>query len=585
MAQKPVVAATTPGLKRDRQRTAVPDSTPFRSRLLKANPAWVVCALMLTHLVLALLTFNPAPSTGGDNAGYVTLANSLLHHQSYRDLFDPAQPPHTQYPPVYPVIIMLGFLVGITSWVGLKLVIVAFSTAAVGLSYLWLRRRREPAVALAVGLLIAVAPGVLDLSHWELSDVPFWAFTMLALWAFERLRRNDDKRFAIAVVAVLLAYFTRTAGLPLVIAALAWFALKRRWRQLAIFCGVIIPPAFAWWLRAKMLAGGSDYVQQFWFINPYQPALGNIGPLDLLQRVVANDAKYVGSHLPILLFGDDNLFFAIVSGTIAVLAVFGLVERLRRPGVPELFFPLYAGLLLIWPDVWSGERFLLPVLPIVLAYAGEALARGVARFRASGATVVGAFATAFILLLAMPRLLDAVRLGNLCTRDYVAGRPHACMGEAWQDFFEVAGWSGEHLPADAVVLSRKARLFYVLSGLKGRNYPMTREPEEFLKEARDAKAMYVVVDHLDDLSTYYLGPVIMRRQTAFCAVHAPSPERTAVLGIQPDAFIQPAASAPDPGQAEADLRVGLCPASYTRPQSSSFPSSSSSSSSLSRFGR
>src|SRR5690606_3934375 len=111
---------------------------------------------------------------------------------------------------------------GLEPWVQLKLVVLALSAAAVAFSFLWLRRRRRAALALGVGLLLAVAPGVLREGRWILSDVPFWAFTMVAIWSFERLRPDDWKRFAVAAAAVLLAYFTRSAGLPLVLAALAW---------------------------------------------------------------------------------------------------------------------------------------------------------------------------------------------------------------------------------------------------------------------------------------------------------------------------------------------------------------------------
>ena len=41
--------------------------------------------------------------------------------------------------------------------------------------------------------------------------------------------------------------------------------------------------------------------------------------------------------------------------------------------VAEYFFPLYAGLILLWPEVWSGDRFALPLFPLILFYAASAL--------------------------------------------------------------------------------------------------------------------------------------------------------------------------------------------------------------------
>jgi hypothetical protein len=49
----------------------------------------------------------------------------------------------------------------------------------------------------------------------------------------------------------------------------------------------------------------------------------------------------------------------------------------RRARVADVFLPLYLGLIFIWPAVWSGERLLLPALPLLLFYAAEALVRAV----------------------------------------------------------------------------------------------------------------------------------------------------------------------------------------------------------------
>src|SRR5689334_11998006 len=65
----------------------------------------ILAALILLNLLFALLTFMPQPHTGGDSANYLTLARSLLQRHSYTDLYDPIQPPHTKYPPVFPLML------------------------------------------------------------------------------------------------------------------------------------------------------------------------------------------------------------------------------------------------------------------------------------------------------------------------------------------------------------------------------------------------------------------------------------------------------------------------------------------------
>lgn len=54
---------------------------------------------------LAMLLFDPKLYTGGDNATYLCLAKSLLAGDGYKDIYMPEEPPHTQYPPGYPLLL------------------------------------------------------------------------------------------------------------------------------------------------------------------------------------------------------------------------------------------------------------------------------------------------------------------------------------------------------------------------------------------------------------------------------------------------------------------------------------------------
>ncbi|MEX0891093.1 MAG: hypothetical protein WEB88_02905, partial [Gemmatimonadota bacterium] len=500
-------------------------------RLVREHAAALALGFAAVHFALVWLTLQPAPHTGGDNAAYITLARSLLERGAYLSLWDPAAPLHTQYPPGFPLILAAALLLGVQPWVGLKLVIGLLSASAVALTFLWLRRRTRPGLALGVTTVVALAPGVLEQAHWVLSDVPFWALTMLALWAFERLPPSHRGRLAVAVVATLVAYFTRSAGLPLVLAAAGWLALRGRWRALGILAAVVGVPAFLWWLRARG-AGGVDYVSQFWMVNPYEPHLGRMGVGDFIQRVVDNDRKYLTLHLPILLTLRTGTLLTMLAMATAVLAVFGWVARLRRPAVAELFLPLYVGLLLVWPQVWSGERFLLPALPLLLAYAGEAFARAARAVRPDAGRWAGGVAVALLVLLGLPGLNAAARAGMACTADWRAGDRWACLPLEWRDFLGLAEWARDGLPEDAVVLSRKPRLFHLVSGRPGQVYPFTPYANDLFAAVDQAGAGYVVLDRVDAMGDIYLTPAILERTTAFCILRSSGPEGAAILGVR-----------------------------------------------------
>jgi hypothetical protein len=520
---------------------------------VRRHPRIVVAGLVALHLVLAALAFMPAPQPGGDNAVYLSLAQSLLDG-GYRDLFDPATPAHTQFPPGFPLILAAALSLGLGPWVGFKLVIVAFSAAGVALTYRWIRRRRRPDLALGVALLVALSPGVLALSHWELSDVPFWAMTTAALLAWERLPRGRNGRTAAAAALTVCAYLTRSAGLPLLVAAAAWLILRRRWTQLGIYAAIVLPPAIAWGVRTRAQGGYASFIRM---ADVYAPDQGTVTATGLVERLGENAGLYGGRFLPTLLGGGASAILGVLSVVVVALAVYGWSRRVRRAGVAELWLPLYVGMLLVWNPEWAGDRLLLPLYPALLMYAGDALAR-LGRMRiVPGRALVPAAGAALLALAALPGVAEGSRMGTFCTAEYRRGDALPCLEPRWRDFFALADEAGRTLPAGSAVLSRKPALFWAASGLPGRTYPLSREPDALFRAAREAGARYVLLDDLDQVATGYLTPILIRRPGAFCIVRSLGADRATLLGIRPGAE-RIADLRGDPGEAEAQVGFQPC---------------------------
>jgi hypothetical protein len=553
------------------------------------RPAYVALGLALAHLLLALLSILPDPHNGGDNAAYLALSQSIREQGSYRELWDPSLRPHTQYPPGYPLMLAAAMTLGVGPWAGFKVMVALFSATAVGFSYLWLRRLTTAGTALAVAALLAFTPGVVDLARWELSDPPFWAFTMLGLWAFAALPRRATMEvspeaapapppaaearpwwktafgpLALASVGTLLAYATRSAGLPLVMAGVVWLAWQRRWTRLAVFIGVVAPFAVAWWLRNRA-AGGAGYTSFLWYVDPYRPMLGTVGIDGLLSRMVVNVEKYAGTHLPYLLTGTRGTWLVGALGvTVTVLALAGWVMRVRRPGLAELWLPLYMGLVLIWPSEWAGDRFILPALPMLLLCAAEPVRWLLGWMPRPWPRVAGTAIVAVLLVAGIGPLTRQISTAADCRAAVTPSSPHPCVPEAWADLLDVARLARGALPDSAVVLSRKATLFWAYSGYASRTYPFTDNPDTLLAAARDAGARYVLLDYIDNLSVLYLSPVLMQRPQAFCVVHAVGPGRATLMAIVPGA--ERMRNVRDrPGNEAANLSFPQCTSDFWAP--------------------
>lgn len=569
MSPRPQNASPAPpraGRRGSRPSSPAPAAARWADRLR----AWqVAVVLALVHLVLARMSMDPTVHSGGDNAAYLALARSLLERGTYQELWEPAMRHHTQYPPGWPLVLAGAMTLGVKPWVGFKVLVMVFSAAAVALSYLWARRVATPAVALAVGAVLAVSPGVVDLARWELSDVPFWCFTMLALWAFARAtdvpaaeaapaeERVWLTRLAVASLAVVMAYATRSAGVPLVVAAAAWLAGRRRWRGLALFGAIVGPYAFAWWLRGKLI-GGPSYAGHLWYVDPYQPGLGTVGVAGMLMRIGRNLFEYTTDHLPYLLIGARSTTAAVILGVLVVLlSIAGWALRLRRAGVAELWLPLYMGLVLIWPSEWSGERFLLPVLPMMLVCTAQVVA--MAGRRVGQPVLMGAGLAGALIIAGIPRTVQEMGFAAQCRAAYTADNLYPCLPEPWVDYLVLAASTRGQLPEGAAVLSRKPTLFWAQSGYPSRTYPFTADPDSMIAAARDARAEYVMLDYLDNVSPMYLAPVLMQRPQAFCVLQSPGPGRATLMGIHPQAEQVPNTREAPVGSEEVTIGFAWCP--------------------------
>lgn len=515
-----------------------PVPPPARTRFRLAP--WQVAVLLAgLHLALAVLSYVPMPFAGGDNGTYLSLARSLLEGTGYRDVWDPVARPHTQYPPLFPLLLAAAMKLGLTTEPALKSVVVLASVAAVAFSYLWARRVTTPGVALAVGLFLAVSPGVLDHTHWVLSDVPFWTFAMLALWAFahrvpEPAAKGGEAPpaggagwLALAVAGVLLAHFTRAAGLPLVVACGAFLLLRRRWRDAAVLAAVLVPAIAAWGLYARAV-NAPGYLEAFRYIDPYDTARGTLTVAHFFRRLEENASAYVGNHIPTTLFFDAPPLSFFVGTLFTALAVAGWVMRARRgPGLAELWVPLHAGLILIWPEAWSGTRFVLPILPVMLVYAVEPL-RWLGE-RAGDTRRALVPAAVLLTMLTAPSVVGKVAYGQRCTSaSNERGSWLTCLLPMWESYFGVAEQVRGRLPADAVVLSRKPTLFYVVSGYRSSLYPLTERRDSIFAYADSVGAEWVVVDRVPDLAPRFLHPVLFRYSEEFCLVSD---------AVHPEAFL------------------------------------------------
>lgn len=523
-------------------------------------PVLLLAVVVMASAVAVGAAFVPAPHNGGDNAGYVSLAYSMLEHGAYQDLYDPASLPHTKYPPVFPALLAFLMLLGVRTWAGFKLVAAVSTVGASAFTYLWARRRVGATWAAGAALAVAFSSAVVYYSHWVLSDPTFLAFTMASLWALgEADEEGAHAGWLVGGVAAAgLAYFTRSAGLPLLVAVLVWLGMRRRWKALGFSAVALGIPALLWWLRARSV-GDVQYVSEFWLVDPYNPGLGTVGVGGLMIRVVTNTGGYIGSHIPGGIVGAQGALVTVLGVVLTGLAVVGWwLGTRRRPGTTELFFPLYAGLILLWPVVWSGDRFALPLIPLMVVLGAAALQKGLGTgTRGRGVALLG---LAVLLLPAAKAWTASAEEASACAAVVRQAGPFACYGPRMTQFVEAAAWSGDNLPAGSAVMSRKPRIFYALSGVPSRTFPFDTDPAVHFSEADGVEARYVLLDQVDGLAGRYVGGAVQQQPGAFCHVQSFEGQGSAsqLLGLLPAGQRDSSALLIE----EGGVRIAACPGDY-----------------------
>jgi len=342
--------------------------------------AWV--GLVLALLLAATVRWTPPTRVEDlrprpDALEYEEAARNLVAGAGYCLVFDGGcYPP--RYPPGFSLLLTPAvWLSGGTDGSGIWTVT---ACALAGVAAVWAigLATGGPASAVAAALLLALSPLHVRWSRAVMADVPTATITtILVLGAILAARRPARPLAWLALgLATGLGVLLRTTSLVLVPAlALAALAPRdgsrpRATRLLALGAGVLVGvlPSIAYGIvRFKApLASGYDYwvPGQFfaWRYLSGRPAGGG---------TEANLPFYVRQ-----LSGWGSLY----PWPVAVLAIMGSALGCRRPGPARLLTAITvltaAGLLATYlPFFWQWDRFLLPVLPLVLAVAALAVGR------------------------------------------------------------------------------------------------------------------------------------------------------------------------------------------------------------------
>ena len=374
---------------------------------------------------------SPAIGLFHDDAIYLVTAKAISAGHGYRIESLPEPILQTKYPPLFPALLALFTLVSANAqW--LKLLPLACTAAwLIVTRRLLIRMGASQGDALVLVALTAASPLVLFLSTNLLSETLFALLITATL-----LMLIEEHAFAAAILAGL-AVMTRTAGGPVIVACIVTLVVRRRFRGAVIFAAVsvlLVAPWLGWSLAHvphDSYYGANNYVA-----SNIATGLAANEKFVVLTR---NFLLLLATPLS-LLTGFNNVW--AVGSTLLLLVVCFYKQRQL---VPDLFLGLYCLMLLGW--AWPPERFVAPVLPLVLWIVWRVIRR--TRMREALA--------ACVIIVAMLALWADVRR---------IPQPGGQTGNNWAEMRKMFTFIKANTPRDSVLLANLDPLFYLNTGRK-----------------------------------------------------------------------------------------------------------------------
>lgn len=490
--------------------------------VLKYCP-WIV--VLFFAILFYSYTFDPKIHHGGDNAEYYQLGQGFTLNKGYVNAMLVGEPAAVHYPPGYPFILSIPMRLGISDIFWLKCLNGLFYFGIVVLLFkLVYALESKWIIATMVTLICITNAELLIYSSILMSEIPYTFTSLLSIYALFKYQQQDFEAqiinsyawLALAILSGVASYYIRSIGVVIPIALVLFFAFERNWKALIISFSTSVLLIVPWILRMNALGGGS-YKSQLMQKNPYRPELGEMDSLsDWGARFFANLKRYVGKEIESTLINTMNFgpqiesqwWMNAVGVGLLVLGIVGLYSLDKRVRTFLILFILgHFGVLMLWPEVWFGTRFMLSMAPILyyLLIKSTFFVWEKTKLRNVNSKLIG-YGLFVVILLFQIRPLKMVNA--YAEGDY---------NPRYKEYFDLAEAVKTQFKDENMVIScRKPAFFYLLSGKKVTSYLFTSDHDELIKNLQENNVTHVVLDNLGFSSTSrYLLPAVQNRPDYF----------------------------------------------------------------------
>lgn len=468
-----------------------------------------------------------------DDGIYVATAKSMAEGAGYRIISLPYEPAQTKYPPLFAFLLSLiwrlypGFPRNLP-WMILLSVITTLGFLSMVWRYLLGARYATSWQALIVVGLTALNWRTMILATSVYSEMLFALLTVGALFLAEKNEKSRHTSIGLALGALIgLAFLTRTSGIALLIAVVAYYALKKDWRRTLwpLGIGALFVVGWGVWCYAnKTTAQGVNvayYTSYFAHLNQVATDLqAQSGSSRLVIFVSMAFENLVGGILisvPLVCSALNYNSLAGFGGFIiaASLGILLLILLLVAAGFARTFsrgirlVHIYVlsslGLYLFWlPDI-SYDRFLMPLLPFLLVFLVSELTVLVSLMRkAKTATRWREKTSGALIGLALSAIAGLITYGY-CSGIYSSLASLQSSAARAAEDSEAIAWIKENSDSSEPLVCYRDPKYFLYTGHKAvRSFPMTEGYSWQEDDASMEKLAQAVFGIIEDANARYL---------------------------------------------------------------------------------
>jgi hypothetical protein len=176
------------------------------------------------------------------------------------------------------------------------------------------------------------------------------------------------------------------------------------------------------------------------------------------------------------------LFLSVILSGIFIMGL--ILAFINRQYLLSIYGISFLAVVIIWPEVWRGSRFIIPIMPLFIYFSTYLLYNLYNKFRNNVFIYLNKG-----LIYGLALLLLFITVKNIYGyRELMENYP-----PDWANYFKAAEWVKNNTPKDCIIADRKSGLFRTASQRECIGFPIVTDPDVIIKSFYDNKVDYVIV--------------------------------------------------------------------------------------------